>query len=223
VDREIARSQELGSKYYTLTYQPHEGDADGKFRRIRVTLRDPNLHAVTKAGYFAPNKNAPLDTRQQTIVNLIEAARSTIPFQALDLAIDSVVRHPDTRTIEFTVLLKPRNRSWEAADDGKSTTDLMVAAASLNGNRDLLASRLEPLVVIADTQDAARLAGLSSRLPVIIRVPRKTQIVRVVVQTEKNGRIGAAELNRKAIDAAPEAPTPEPKLTTRSTAAPSTP
>jgi VWFA-related protein len=216
VDREIARSQELGSEYYTLTYQPHEGDADGKFRRIRVTLRDPNLHAVTKAGYFAPDKNAPLDTRQQTIVNLVEAARSTIPFQALDLAIDGVVRHPDTRTIEFTVLLKPRNRSWEAADNGKSTADLMLTAASLSGNRDLLASRVEPLVVTVNTQDASRLAGVSSPLPVTIRVPRKTQIVRVVVQTEKSGRIGAVELSRKTIDAAPEAPTPEPKLTTRS-------
>ena len=81
VNREIERSQELGSEYYTLTYQPHEGDADGKFRRIRVTLRDPNLRVVTKAGYFAPAKGTPVDPRQQTMVNLIEAARSTIPFK----------------------------------------------------------------------------------------------------------------------------------------------
>jgi hypothetical protein len=34
VDAEIRRSQLLGSEYYTLTYQPHDGDADGKFRRV---------------------------------------------------------------------------------------------------------------------------------------------------------------------------------------------
>lgn len=34
VDAEIRRSQQLGSEYYTLTYQPHDGDADGKFRRV---------------------------------------------------------------------------------------------------------------------------------------------------------------------------------------------
>jgi hypothetical protein len=49
----------------------------------------------------------------------------------------------------------------------------------------------------------------------MIRVPRKTQIVRVVVQTGESDRIGTAELDRKTIDAAPEAPTPQPKLIPR--------
>ena len=214
VDREIERSQELGSEYYTLTYQPHEGDADGKFRRIRVTLRDPNLRTVTKAGYFAPAKGAPVDPRQQTMVNLVEAARSTIPFHALNLTIEDVVRHPDTRTIEFTVLLKSRNSNWEVADDGKSTTNLTLAAASLAGGRDILASKVETLTVTAGTQDAARLAEMPARLPVTLRFPRKTQTVRVVIQTAESQRIGAVELDRKTIDAAPAAPTPAPKLIT---------
>jgi VWFA-related protein len=210
VDREIKRSQELGSEYYTLTYQPHAGDADGKFRRIRVTLRDPSLHAVTKAGYFAPNKNAPVDPRQQMMVNLVEAARSTIPFQALNLTIEGVVRHPDTRTIQFTVLMKSRNVNWEPSDNGKSTTNLMLAAVSVARSRNILASRLESLTVTANTQDATRLAEMPARLPVMIRIPRKTQFVRVVIQTGESDRIGAVELDRKTIDAAPEAPTPQP-------------
>jgi hypothetical protein len=215
VDREIERSQQLGSNYYTLTYQPAEGDADGKFRRIRVTLRDPNLHAVTKAGYFAPTKGSPVDPRQQTMVNLVEAARSTIPFQALNLAIEDVVRHPDTRTLGFTVLMKPENSNWEATDDGKSTSNLTLAAVSLAGAGDILASKLETLTVTANTQDAARLAEMPTRLAVTLRYPRKTQTVRVVIQTAESQRIGAAELDRKTIDAAPEAPTPEPVLTPR--------
>ncbi len=55
VNREIAQSQDLGSQYYTLTYQPQIGNEDGEFRRVRVTVRDPNLHVLTKTGYFAPN------------------------------------------------------------------------------------------------------------------------------------------------------------------------
>ena len=39
VDRLIARSQQMGSDYYTLIYYPHGGDANGRFRYIRVTLR----------------------------------------------------------------------------------------------------------------------------------------------------------------------------------------
>jgi VWFA-related protein len=215
VDREIRRSEELGSEYYTLTYQPDEGDADGKFRRIRVTLRNPNLRVVTKAGYFAPEKNGPVDPRQQTMVDLVEAARSTIPFPALNLTIEDVVRHPDTRTIEFTVLLQSRNDNWEAADNGKSTTNLMLAAVSVTGSGDILASKLETMKVTANTQDVTSLAEMPARLPVTIRVPRRTQNVRVVIQTAESHRIGTAEMDRKTIDAAPAAPTPQPKLTAR--------
>ena len=95
VDALIGRSQQLGSEYYTLTYQPHEGDADGRFRRIRVTLRNPNLVAITKAGYFAPSANAPADPQQETMLNLAEATQATIPFNDLDMKISNVERHPD--------------------------------------------------------------------------------------------------------------------------------
>ncbi len=215
VDHEIQRSETLGSEYYTLTYQPHEGDANGRFRRIRVTLREPGLRAVTKAGYFAPEKNAQADPRQQTMVNLAEAAQSTIAFPALTLTIGNVLRHPDSRTIEFSVYLKPNNIAWEPADSGRSTTTVKLAAASLDADRGILASRLETLTLTAGTQDPARLAKLSMRLPVKLRYPRKTRAVRVVLQAAESPRIGAVELDRKAIDAAPEAPTPEPALVTR--------
>ncbi len=212
VDTEIKQSEELGSEYYTLTYQPPEGTADGKFRRIRVTLQDPNLRVVTKAGYFSPAKDAVIGPRQLTVVNLAEAARSTIPFESLRVTIEKIVRHPDTGTAEFTVLLSPRNVDWHPADDGKSTVDLLLAAASLNGRRDFLASRVEDFTVVADNQNATRLARTEAHVPVTIRIPRRTQSVRVVIETSGNGRTGAVELDRKAIDNAPATPTPEPKL-----------
>jgi hypothetical protein len=212
VNTEIKQSEEWGSEYYTLTYQPPEGNADGKFRRIRVTVRNPDLRVVTKAGYFSPDKKAAIGPRQQTMVALSEAARSTIPFESLGVTIDNLVRHSDTRTVEFTVVLNPRNLDWQSGDDGKSSLDLSLAAASLSGNRDFLASRVESLRVTENNQDATWLARAEARLPVRIRIPRKTQSLRVVVQTLGNGRMGTVELDRKIIDSAPEAPTPEPKL-----------
>jgi hypothetical protein len=215
VNREIERSEELGSEYYTLTYQPEGGIADGKFRRIRVTMRDPGLKALTKAGYFAPDQRAPVDPRQQTMVSLAEAAQASIPFQALDLTIEDVVRHPDTRTAAFTVVLKHRNIDWEESTDGKSTVNLALAAMSLSGSGDILASKWETVTVTVNTQDPTRLAATRTNLPVLIQVPRKTRNVRIAIQTVEGGRIGTAELDRKTIDAAPEAPTPPPKLQPR--------
>jgi VWFA-related protein len=215
IDTEIKQSEELGSQYYTLTYQPTEVDADGKFRRIRVTLRDPDLQVVTKAGYFAPDKNAAVNPQKQMVVNLSEAARSSIPFESLKVTIEHLVRHPDTGTAEFTILLGPRNVDWQPTDGGKSNVDLLLAAVSLNRNRDLLASRLEQVAAVATNQDAAKLAKTEVRWLTRIRIPPKTQSVRVVIETASNGRTGTIELDRKTIDAAPVAPTPEPKLILR--------
>jgi hypothetical protein len=141
VDKEIQRSERMGGEYYTLTYQPQIVDPDGKFRRIRVTLRDPNLRAITKAGYFAPNANAPIDRRQQKMIDLAEAVQSTIPFHALDVSLSDVVRYADTQTAEFTVQLNPKNRTFEPTEDGKSAATLILAAASLDNDRNVLASR----------------------------------------------------------------------------------
>lgn len=184
-----------------------------------MTLRDPSLRVVTKTGYFSPDEKAPA-SRLQAVAELSEAARSTIPLDSLDVSIEYILRHPDSGAVEFAVVVSPRNLDWHPADDGKSTTDLLLAAASLNGSRDFLASRLESVTIGANNQDAARLAKTGARFQVTIRMPRKTKNVRVVVQTAGSGRTGAMELDRKTIDAAPESPTPEPKLMPRPTKLP---
>ena len=215
VNQEIGQSQELGSKYYTLTYQPHGGNEDGKLRQIRVTLRDPNLRAMTKTGYYAPDKSAPINTRQQTLINLAEAARSTVPLRGLDIQVSSVVRHPDTNSADLTVLLKSKGLGWQSIDNGKSTVDITVAVASLTGTQKVLASKVERLVLQAPTQDPAHLERLVTPLQLTVRVPRKTQSIRVVTETASGGRIGAVGVDHKALDSAPATPAPQPHLLSR--------
>ena len=198
VDAEIGRSELLGSEYYTLTYQPHGGNEDGKFRQIRVTLRDPNLRAVTKTGYYAPDKSAPIDPRQQTMINLAEAAHSTIPLSALDMHVSSIVRHPDTHTADVTVLLKSKGlglgayRQWQEHRQyhrRRGEPDRQPGSTGFQGGKT---------GPPAPTQDPTHLAKLVTPLQLTVRVPRKTQSIRVVTETGNGGRIGAANLDRKA-------------------------
>lgn len=212
IENEIRRSEQLGSEYYTLTYQPLDGNADGKFRRIRVTMRDPHLRAVTKVGYFGPDKKAAIDPRQQAMINATEAAQSTIPFTALDMKVRAIERHPDTRSAEIMVELNSDNLGWLPTENGKSSVRLILAAMSLNASKDILASKIETVTQSAPMQDQAQLAQEVMRIKLTIRVPRKTQSVRVVAETEEEGRIGAADLSRQTIDSAPAMPTPEPQL-----------
>ena len=215
VDALIARSQEMGSEYFTLTYQPRDGDDDGAFRRIRVDLRDPNLHAVTKAGYYAQDAKEPVDPQEETIVNLAQATRSTVPFDGLDVQIGDVVRHPDTRTAEITVVIRSKNLEWLPIEDGQSQISLFMSAASLAGDRTIEASKVEKVTLTAISQDKKALANQVIREKIAIRVPKNTRTVRIAVETDEQGRIGAANVDRKKIDAAPATPTPEPTVVAR--------
>ncbi len=218
VDKLIARSELLGSEYYTLTYQPQDPEDNGKFRRIRVTVRDRSLRVVTKAGYYAPQRYQVDDPRQQTMTNLVEASQSSIPFEALGVHVSSIVRYPDTSSAQLTVQLRAMDLHWLLGDSGRNSANLILAAVSFDKSHNVLASKiLEENLSPREPQADAPLndvANVLTTMPITVRVPRKTQKVRVIVETELGGRIGSAEVDRKLIDAAPTSPTPEPKLIT---------
>ncbi len=218
VDAEIQRSAQLGANYYTLTYQPENVDPNGKFRRVRVALRDSSLRVITKAGYYAPNEKAVINVRQQQMIKLSEAVQAAIPFNSLSVNLTSVVRHPDSRTAEFTVMLHSRNLDFLPTEDRKESVPLIVAAASLNNDRYILASRVARTTLQAPSQDLAILPTVATRLKLVVPYPKRTRTIRVVVEDQNGGRIGTAELDRKSIDAAPEAPAPAPKIVPRPSA-----
>jgi VWFA-related protein len=212
---EMGQSERLGSQYYTLTYQPQDGDDNGKFRRVRVTLRDRNLRAITKTGYFAPEQSAPVDPHQRIISDLADAARSTVPFTALTLKVSDIVQHPDTQTAAFTVLLKGKDLYWQPSDNGRCTTNVILKVVSLTGRGEIVASKVQELTLSGPTQNSMKLAEMATPLPLTVRVPKNTRIVRVVVESADNGRIGAVDLDHNLIADAPATPTPLPKLKRR--------
>jgi VWFA-related protein len=208
VDGEMKEAEHFGSEYYTLTYQPHGGDDNGRFRRIRVTLRDPNLHALTKVGYYAPDKNAPVDPHMEMLQTISSAAKSTVPFTAVGLHIDGVIRHPDAQTAEITVQVSPKDLQWLPGDNDKSTT-----AASLSSRRDIVASKVRSIEIESTTQNPTLLAQSPPiAVRITVRIPKKMKSVRVVIETETGGRIGSAEVDRSTIDAAPAVASPPPQL-----------
>jgi VWFA-related protein len=205
----ITDSTAWGSRFYTLTYQPKSIVQDGKFRRVRVTLRNPNLRVVTKAGYYAPDAKMPIDPQQQKMLRLAEATESTIPFDALNLSLSDVVRRPDSCGTEFNVSLKSKNIAFEPAANGTSTAHLIVAAASLDRFGNILASRTQQVTLVSHSSNPANLPEIASKFPLTVAVPRKTEKVRVTIQLDDDGgRIGSAELDRQSIEAAPESAAP---------------
>lgn len=212
LDKLIRTSVELGSRYYTLTYQPPGSIADGKFLRIRVAMRNPALQALTKAGYFSPDKGQPTDPRVDALYNIAEAVQTNVPFTGLGVTVDKIVRHHDTNSAEFTVDVSMKNADWTPRADGESGADIGFAGASLSGRQYVLSSKTEAFTMSNASLDPHHLEKLHAKLSMTLRIPRNTRSVRIVVGTLVGGRLGAVDIDRKMIDTAPDLPTPEPKL-----------
>jgi hypothetical protein len=218
VDRVIGDAQELGSNYYTLTYQPPMGTDDGKYRKIEVTLRNPSLRAMTKTGYYSPEegtKAEPTPQRVDPMVEIAEAAQSKVAFDSLGLTIVKVTRHPATRMVEIAAMLRSEHLRWQSTDDGRSAANITVAAVSLSKQRDILGSRLQRLTIFSNSQDPAMLATSNTLLTLMIPEPRGTQSVRMIVRAQDGGEIGTVELDHKMLSTAPLGPLSEPALQER--------
>jgi len=86
-------------------------------------VRDPNLHAMTKTGYYAPEPLTAADLVPQRVNpmdEISEAAQSSVTFDSIGLSIVHVVRHPDSNIAELTVLLKSTHLRWQTTNDGRS-------------------------------------------------------------------------------------------------------
>jgi hypothetical protein len=203
---------DLGSQYYTLTYQPQDAKADARFRQIEVKLRNPNLHVVTKQGYFSREKGELLDSDNQTVNILRDASLAMVSFSALHVNVARVMRHADAHTAEITLQLNDQKLHWQAAEDGKSSTTVIVTAVSRSGHEDVLAMRVAKFYLLAASQDAEKLAGAKPEVKMTLPIPRDTKNVRLALATEGGERIGSVDVDRKTIDAAPVAPSPQPHL-----------
>jgi len=219
VDALIGQSQRMGGQYYTLTYQPNEPGSptdphvreDGEFRRIKVTLRNPDLQVITKAGYYAPDETHPVDAEKQTILNVSQAVQSSIPYTGLGMKVDSIVRHPESRTANISLIVQSKNIRWESTENGKSTANLIFLAVSFSSTHQILASKLQGIAFSATTQDQAALAHLNLRTSITLRLPWNTRSIRIAAQTEDGGSIGATDLNHQAIDSRSVTATPAAK------------
>jgi VWFA-related protein len=218
VDAEIKQALEMGSNYYTLTYQPLNSNTDGQFRRIHVTVRDPNLRVVTKVGYFAPDKgeealikpdkHVDIYLRQQAIFNIGMATRTSMHFGGLDVQVTDIGWHPDSHTADFTLQLKSTHLNWQPMEKGKSLVEVILGVVTLDGERRVVASKYGVMTPGADTQDPNLLAREVVSVPLTMPIARPTRSVRVVMGTDDGMWMGSVEVDRQAIEAAPATPGP---------------
>lgn len=194
IDREMDEGLRESATYYTLTYVPtNTDDTSTAFRDIRVKLKDPSLHAVTRKGYFGgplPVEAAPkADTKpsNQLKWDMAAAAQTTLAYNGLD------VRVRETN-YGYVLAITAKGLTWTDEANGGRTSEVTVMAVCTNGKgKSICRESREIKDRIAPTDDIER--GERVAFPFKLEVPNNATHVRFVVRDSGSGRIGTADLD----------------------------
>lgn len=190
INNEIGEGIAAGSFYYTLSYAPTNSSTDAaKYRNIRIVMKDPNLRATTREGYYpetAADANPVLDKDskpKQQMANLqldiSGALTSTISYNGLNV---KAVKAADGT---YRIDVDAAGLTWRPDAKGVESAEATVAAGWYDAKGKLVGH-------VAREEVSPRGAVFS--LP--ITLPSGVVRLRIVVRDAVSGRMGTVDLKK---------------------------
>ena len=185
IGNEVEQAVDNGANFYTLSYSPsnHKDDA-AKFRNISIVMRDPNLVATTRTGYFpeAPAGAAPVAPATRDLAfDLTSAALSTITYNG--------VRGEAVKSGEGYVLrVQARDLKAHELGDGSERYEATVMWVCFGNKNKVLSHEA------AELQSVAGADGMVVFTAPKVVVPRGTVRLRFVVRGAVDGHVGTIDV-----------------------------
>ena len=186
-----------GKDYYTLSYSPTDkSDNPRKFREIRVVMKDPDLRATTRAGYYPataadlnPARDADATARQirATLeLDLSAALTSTISYSGLNVAASRMGGGN-----QWKIHIAEQGIEWSDPDlDGRQHTEDTVAAGWYSAKGKLLGH-------VATEQIATRSnPGAGASYALTVPLPTDAVRLRFVVRDASSGHVGTIDVTK---------------------------
>jgi VWFA-related protein len=185
-----------GQQYYTMSYEPTNKSADTvKFRNIKIVMKDPNLRATTRDGYFPetkadlnPTEDASMKAKQVKAnlqLDVSNALTTTMSYNGLD------VTATKTGDGAFTVHVAESGIGWSGPNaSGQQHMEATVAAGWYDPKGKLLGHVAHELTC----PRGAVGAGASFQLPVA--VTGKPVRLRIMVRDAQNAHMGTVDLTK---------------------------
>jgi len=189
----IGQSVTNGGIYYTLSYSPtNSSDDDQKYRSIRVKLKDPSLHAVTRDGYFPDTTSvdpAPLagaKPAMQLQFDMVSAARTRLAYNGLKVEVSHTAN-------EYVLLVGTKDLHWEDQPDQSRLAEVTVMTVFFNAkDKELQSNAIELKEKIAKEGQLNNKSEVALKLP--IQPPTGTARIRFVVRDATTGVLGTADM-----------------------------
>jgi len=192
LDAQIATSVQDGDSFYGLSYYPTNRVLNGKFRTLRVIMRNPQLTARTRNGYYASPDLPPSLEEMDTLLS--RAVINPLSYHSLEVQASASLSGSQLRTAKIRVDIDSSELHWETPESGKHRCELTVVTAGFSLKGQVVAHVVKELEVVVDDKKYAELKKEGMVMNLAMALPPTAVRMRVVARDSTNGNMGTADL-----------------------------
>ena len=192
LDAQIARSVEDGDSFYALSYYPSNRVWDGKFRSLRVVMRNSELIARTRNGYYAYPDLPPSPQEMDRLLS--RAVINPLSYHSLEIQASAALSGSQPRIAKITVNIDANQLHWETPENGKRRCEITVVTAGFSPKGVVVAHALKELEVVVNEKKYAELTKKGMVMNLAMALPPAAVRMRVVARDSTNGNMGTADL-----------------------------
>ena len=176
------------SEYYVLGYQPTNTRADGRFRRLQVRAKRPELRVIARNGYFAPRGDR---KRTETTPGMKALLDSPLPITGLTIDSTAAVFRAarDKASALVTLEIGPEVGLTEQNGTHVGRIDVSVAAVNMDGKIAAVDNPALHLKLRPQTRDLVTAYGLRTTTRLELK-PGRYQL-RIVARDATTGKAGS--------------------------------
>jgi VWFA-related protein len=194
LDHLIATDANRANDYYTLTYAPSgDSSAAEPYRNILVVMKNPNLHAVTRTGYYAgPLTEAPVTPgnpkteSRELKFDLLSAGGSHLVYTGVHVTAKKEANG-------YRVFVDAGDLQWTLQADGTQLAEVSIVGVAFNAKDRVLKQDAEEFKERIQNNDQPNGKQVSFRFA--MPVPAGASRVRFVVRDAVTGKIGSVDFN----------------------------
>jgi len=189
----IAQDADDAGKYYTLTYVPTSASEDAQeFRQISVVMKDPNLRAITRTGYYpaaaaeAPvTPSTPKTQTHEFKFDLMSAASSRMVYTGLHVFVT-------TLGDGYNLQVAASDLQWKTQDDESRTSEFSIVGVAFNAKDKAVAQVAREITERTGQSDNINGARVGAKIQ--LNVPTGAARIRFAVRDAATGSIGSFDI-----------------------------
>jgi VWFA-related protein len=193
LDHLIATDANHAAAFYTLTYVPTGSSVAAQpYRNIRVAMKNPNLHAVTRTGYYAGVEKEPPVTpsnpktqSREFKFDLLSAGGSHLVYTGLRVTAAKEAGG-------YRVFVDAGGLRWTPQEDNSQLAEVSIIGVAFNSKDKVI--RQDAGEFKERIQDTDQPNGNQVNFRFAMPVPSGASRVRFVVRDAITGKMGSVDL-----------------------------